>query len=70
MEKKQWMLIEVVGRDIKEPEFFDTYLESHHAMKKYYEATSEGGIGELNDYDAWCNVGHCEFDWKIFHIGE
>lgn len=68
MKEKRYVLIRVDVRDIKEPKFFDTYEEAHKEMKEQYEITSEGGIGELNDDDAWCQVGSCKVDWKIFDL--
>lgn len=69
MKYKRYILIRVNVRNIKEPQFFDTYDEAHKEMKKQYEAISVGGIGELNDIDAWCKVNGCLIDWKIFDMG-
>lgn len=68
MKEKRYVLIRVDARDIKEPKFFDTYDEAHKEMKKQYETVSEGGIGELNDDNAWCNVNGYKIDWKICEV--
>ena len=67
---KNCVLIQVLGRDISEPEFFATFIEAYATMKERYEIFSANRIGELNDDNAWCGVsddGNC--DWKIFEVG-
>lgn len=68
MKNKKYVLIEVIKRGIKEPKFFDTYVTAYKEMKDRYEEVSEGGIGELNDDNAWCKVNGLEIDWKMFEI--
>lgn len=68
MKEKRYILIRVNVRDIKKPKFFDTYEEAFKEMKEQYEMISWGGIGELNDDDAWCVVNDCKIDWKIFDV--
>lgn len=64
---ERYVLIEAKHREIiKAPKFFNTYDEAHKEMKKQYEICSKGGIGELNDDDAWCRVDGCTTEWKIF----
>lgn len=68
MKEKRYVLIVVIEREIINPTFFDTYEEVFKEMKKQYEAVSKGGIGELNNDNAWCNIDGCEIDWKIFDV--
>lgn len=68
MKEKRYILIKVNGREIKKPKFFNTYEEAHKEMKEQYEMASKGGIGELNDDNAWCKVNDYEIDWKIFDV--
>lgn len=68
MKEKRYVLITVNKREIREPKFFDDYVKAHKEMKEQYETASEGGIGELNDDNAWCKVNGLEIDWKIFDV--
>ena len=68
MENERYILIHASKYDIAEPEFFDTYIEAHEAMKRQYEIFSKGCIGELNDDNAWCVDDDCITNWKIFDI--
>lgn len=68
MREKRYMLIKVFRRKIMKPEFFNTYDEAHAEMKREYENYSDGGVGELNDDDAWCKANGREIDWKIFDV--
>lgn len=67
--EKNFVLIEVIEREISTPKFFDAFEKAHAKMKEYYEAASKGSCGELNDDNAWCeNRNHDNCDWKIFKI--
>ena len=68
MNNEQWVLVRANKYDIEKPEFFDTYIEAHEAMKGQYEIFSKDCCGELNDEDAWCMIDDCINSWKIFHI--
>lgn len=73
---KKFVLIEVIEREIGEPEFFNTYEEAYGQMKKYYHEAAASGCeedegldGELNQWDAWCeNANHDNCDWEIFEL--
>lgn len=68
MEDKRWILMWANEHEIIDPEFFDTYDDAHKEMKRQYEIVSKGGIGELNDTDAWCRVDGCDYMWKLYYI--
>lgn len=68
MKDNQWILMWANEYEIIDPEFFDTYYDAHKEMKRQYEIVSKGGIGELNDTDAWCRVDGHDYMWKICHI--
>lgn len=68
MKEERWVLIKADRHCIEEPEFFDTYYEAHEEMKRQYESSSNGCIGELNDDDAWYMINGCVVNWKIFRI--
>ena len=65
-----YVLIEVVERDISTPEFFDTFEDAHAEMEQRYNDTFRSGVnGELNEWDAWCeSANHDNCDWRIFEI--
>ena len=74
----KYCLVEVVERDIKMPEFFDTFEEAHAKMEEcYFKANGCNPAnydpveldGELSTWTAYCsnvNDDHC--DWEIFKI--
>lgn len=67
MKNKKYVLIRADRREIiKEPKFFNTYDEVFEEMKEQYEASSDGGVGELNDDDAWCIVNGDMIEWQIY----
>lgn len=76
MGEKNFVLIEVIERDISTPEFFNTYEEAHAKMEEYYHEAANADCeedeeldGELNEWDAWCeNSNHDNCDWKIFEL--
>ena len=68
MTVNKWILMLANEYEIIEPEIFDTYGDAHKEMKRQYEIVSNGGIGELNDTDAWCRVDGHGYMWKISYI--
>ena len=65
-----YVLIEVIERDISTPEFFDTFEEAHEEMARRYKDTARDiDDGELNKWEAWCeSANHDNCDWRIYEI--
>lgn len=79
MENKNFVLIEVIEREISEPEFFETFEEAHAKMEEYFKSAcdidpddddwEDDVDGELDEWDAYCeNANHDNCDWKIFQL--
>lgn len=75
--RKEFVLVEVIEREIYTPEFFGTYEEAFSKMKEYYYEATDADVreedekldGELNQWEAWCeNANHDNCDWKIFIV--
>ena len=75
-----YVLIEVVERNIGTPEFFDTFEGAHAEMERRYKEAARCGDstglfdaedfnGEISKWEAYCeNANHDNCDWKIFEI--
>lgn len=63
-----FILIEVVEREISTPEFFNTYKEAFQEMKRRFNICNKHD-GYIDDWSAWCeNANHDNCDWKIFEM--
>lgn len=69
MWQPNYILIEVIGREIHTPEFFYSYEEAYEEMEnRFFEANTREN-GEIDDWSAYCeSVNHDDCDWKIFKI--
>lgn len=79
---KRWMLINVIDRDICNPEMFDTYEQAQTAMREQLAEMMNwkpdeiemnlmeddcGDVG-FNDTSAWGERFGTNSDWCIFHL--
>lgn len=64
----KYMLIEVMEREISEPEYFDTHDAAHDEMcRRVAEVYDNENAVVLEDI-AWAERYGKNFDWKIFAI--
>lgn len=67
----KYMLIEVMEREISEPEYFDTHDAAHDEMcrrvAEVYDISPDENAVVLEDI-AWAERYGKNFDWKIFAI--
>ena len=63
-----WILIEVIAREISEPEFFKTYPEAFAEMKRRFDECVCSDYA-INDHEAYGETrNHDDIDWKIFQV--
>lgn len=74
LNNEKYILIEVIERDISQPEFFDTHDEAHDKMCLYMAAVLDETVDEIKksglveSNSAWCERHGDNFDWKIFRV--
>lgn len=69
---KNFVLIEVVEREISAPEFFDTLGAAQEEMRERFEAAARDEDDDnayCDEMSAYCeNANHDNCDWKIFDL--
>lgn len=69
---KNFVLIEVIEREISAPEFFDTLGAAQEEMRERFEASvqdEEDDNACCDEISAYCeNSNHDNCDWKIFDL--
>ena len=68
---KKFMLIEVIERNVSEPEFFDTHQKAYDEMKHRFEEACDASDEDsyiAEDYAYGENASHDNCDWQIFNI--
>lgn len=67
---KNFVLIEVIEREISAPEFFDTLGAAQEEMRERFEASvRDEDDAYCDEMSAYCeNSNHDNCDWKIFDL--